>query len=229
MLMSVIAAFISSRDGVTASDGRKLGSIDLANGVPSKPYEVESDDFEKTFSLAGGKVIGAFCGLLEFGKRTIAEHIQEITRDSFSSGRTFMQIVDLVQQELTARLNQVDDGEVTRLCRNVDLLIVGGAQLTRKKMRIAGVRFCAKPDGVTTTRNVVSAPRYKQYYVYGEDLACRAAIRTFEADRSPDCSISFLRKMVKGAISAGIQNCGIKEPGGVRACGGKVFTTWTQY
>ena len=90
MLMSVIAALISKRDGVIASDGRKFGSTYLVNGLPSKPLKVESDDFDKTFSLAGGKIIGAFCGLLEFGERTIAEHIQEITRDSFTSERTFM-------------------------------------------------------------------------------------------------------------------------------------------
>ncbi|MFX1555031.1 MAG: hypothetical protein ACFFBV_13985 [Promethearchaeota archaeon] len=223
--MSVIAALISKRDGVTASDGRKFSSTHLVNGMASKPLKVESDDFDKTFSLAGGKVIGAFCGLLEFGERTIAEHIQEITRDSFSSGKTFMQIVELVEQELTVRLNQVDDGEVTRLCRNVDLLLVGGVHLTRHKMRIAGVRFCAKLDGVTTTRDVVSAAKANQYYVYGEDLARIAATKTFDSNRAPNKDVSFLTKLVKDAIEVGIRNCGIREPGGLRACGGRVFTT----
>jgi len=229
MLMSVIAALISTRDGVTASDGRRFSPKDLVNGMPSKPLKVESDDFDKTFSLAGGKVIGAFCGLLGFGKRTIAEHIQEITRDSFRSGMTFMEIVELVEQELTARLNQVDDEEVTRLCRNVDLLLVGGAQLTRNKMRIAGVRFCAKPDRVTPSRDVVSAPKANQYYVYGEDLARIAAAKTFEGNHVPGRDVSFLTRLVRHAIDVGIQNCGIKEPGGLRACGGRVFTARTWY
>lgn len=229
ILVSVIAALISTRNGVTASDGRRFSSTGSVNGIPSKPLRIESDEFDKTFSLAGGKVIGAFCGLLEFGERTIARHIQEITRDSFRGGMTFMEIIELVEQELEARLNQVDDREVGRLSRNVDLLLVGGAQLTQHKMRIAGVRFCAKSDGVTHTRDIVSATKANQYYLYGEDLACKAAARTFDGNRVPGRHVAFLTRLVTDAIDVGIRDCGIKEPSCFRACGGRVFTARTQY
>lgn len=229
--MSVIAALISTHNGVTASDGRRFGSIDYVNGIPSEPFEVESDDFDKTFSLAGGKVIGAFCGLLEFGERTIAEHMQEITRDSFGSGMAFMEIVELVERELTDRLNQLDDRKVTRLSRKVNLLLVGRAHLTQGKMRIAGIRFCAKSDGVTPARDVVSATRANQCYpiVYGEDLARKAAVRTFDDNRVRGRHVAFLTRLVRDAIDAGIRDCGTKEPGGFRACGGRVFTARTRY
>lgn len=227
--MSVIAALISTRDGAIASDGRRFSSVHFVNGVPSEPPSIASDDFNKTFSLAGGKVVGAFCGLLEFSGATVAEHVRDITDSSFSSGATFMHIVDLVEQQLTDRLNQVDDGEVILSCRNVDLLLVGGAQLTRNDMRVAGMRFCAKPDGVAPTRDVVSAATANRHYVYGEDLARAAAAKTFDDNHVPSRDPAFLMKLVSTAINAGIQNCGIKKPGGLRACGGKVFTARTWY
>ena len=227
--MSVIAALISSRNGVTASDGRRFSSTGSVDGISSKPLTIESDVFDKTFSLAGGKVIGAFCGLLEFGERTIAEHMQEITRDSFGNDRTFLEIVELVEQELEARLNQIDDREVGRLYRNVDLLLVGGARLTQHKMRIAGVRFCAKSDGVTHTRDIVSAAKANQYYLYGDDLACKAARRTFEGNLVPGRHIPFLTILVTDAVDVAIQHCGINEPSCFPACGGRVFTARTQY
>jgi len=228
--VSVIAALISTHNGVTASDGRRFGSTDYVNGIPSEPFKVESDDFDKTFSLAGGKVIGAFCGLLEFGERTIAEHIQEITRDSFGSGMTFMEIVELVERELTDRLNQVDDIEVGRLSRNLCLLLVGGAQLTQRKMRIAGIKFCAESDGITHTRDVVSATKEaNQYYVYGEDLALKATAKTFDDNPVLGRHVAFLTRLARDAIDVGIRNCGTKEPGGFHACGGSVFTARTRY
>ena len=227
--MSVIAALISTRDGAIASDGRRFNSVHLVNGVPVEPISVASDDFDKTFSLAGGKMVGAFCGLLEFSGSTIAEHIRDITDGSLPSGAKFMQIIDLVEQQLTARLNQVDDGEVIPSCRNVDLLLVGGTQLTRGDMRIAGMRFCAKPDGVVPTRDVVSAGKANRYYVYGEDLARAAATKIFDDNHVASKDPASLMKLVREAISAGIQNCGVKPHGTHRACGGRVFTARTWY
>ena len=227
--MSVIAALISTRDGTIASDGRRFNSVHLVNGVPTEPTSVASDDFDKTFSLADGKMVGAFCGLLEFSGATIAEHIRDITSGSFPSGAAFMQIVELVEQQLTARLNLVDDGEVIPPSRNVDLLLVGGAQLTRGDMKIVGIRFCAKPNGVAPTRDVVSAGKANRYYVYGEDLARAAAAKTFDDNHVASKDSPSLMKLVREAINAGIQNCGVKEHGAHRACGGQVFTAKTWY
>lgn len=61
--MSVIVAVVSGRDGVVASDGRRSSPAVLVDGRVEKPSIVESDEFDKTFALDCGKVIGAFCGL----------------------------------------------------------------------------------------------------------------------------------------------------------------------
>lgn len=227
--MSVIAAFISTRDGTVASDGRRFKSVVLVNGVPTEPPSITADDFDKTFSLGDGKVVGAFCGLLEFSGATVPEHIRDITEGSFSGGTTLLQIVDLIEQQLTNRLNQIDDGEVIPPCRNVDLLLVGGAQLSRGDVRIAGIRFCGQPDGVTPARDIVSADKANRYYVYGEDLARAAAARTFDNNHVASSDSGFLMKLVRQAINAGIQNCGVQKHGTHRACGGQIFSARTWY
>jgi hypothetical protein len=223
--MSVIAALISTRDGVTASDGRRFEAV-----VPPRPPSVESDDFDKTFSLAEGKVIGAFCGLLEFSGATVAEHIRDITASIVTKGTSFLEVVSLVQRELTARLNRVDDLEVMPAYRSVDLLLVGGVNLTRKDMRIAGVRFRATQDGVVADpSDVVSAGEGNRYYVYGEDLARAAAKKVFDDDHVASKASDQLLKLVSKAVDAGIQGCGVKAGGAHRACGGQIFTERTWY
>ena len=87
--MSVIVAMISNRDGAIASDGRLFGPARIENGQVTDPATVESDSFDKTFAIAGGKIVGAFCGLMSFSGRTVAEHVDEIVRPyTFPRGGT---------------------------------------------------------------------------------------------------------------------------------------------
>jgi hypothetical protein len=225
--MSVIAALISTRDGIVASDGRQFTSVCLVNDLPTEPPGIATDEFDKTFSLDGGKVVGAFCGLLQFSRATIAQHIRDITNGCFSNGTTFAQIVERVEQELTQRLNQIDDAEVIPSCRKVDLLLVGGVQFARRDMRIAAIRFCWLPVGLSPTKEIVSAGKANQYYVFGEDLACAAATKTFANNYAPNRDATFLIKLARQAVSAGIRNCAIQQHGIHPACGGRIFAIRT--
>jgi hypothetical protein len=60
--MSVIVALISERNGVVATDGRLFKPARFDHGRLTDPATIDSDAFDKTFVLAGGKVIGAFSG-----------------------------------------------------------------------------------------------------------------------------------------------------------------------
>jgi len=212
-----------------ASDGRRFHSVRLVNGVPTEAANISSDTFNKTFSLNGGNVVGAFCGLLKFSGATVAEHIVNITSDMFSGGTTFLSIVDAIEKYLRHRLTEIDNAEVIPPCRNVDLLLVGGASLTRAHMAITSIRFCPTVDGVTTKRDVVYADKEKRYYVYGDNQATAAVARVLDANHAPNRDANFLLKLARGAIESGIRNCGTHRHGMERACGGQVFTTRTWY
>jgi len=227
--MSIILALTSGRDGVVASDGRRFHSVHLVNGVPSEPASVSTDEFNKTFSLNGGNVVGAFCGLLEFSGATVAEHIADITSNMSSACGTFLSLVIRIEEQLRNRLNEIDTVEVIPSCRNVDLQLVGGACLTRADVRIAAVRFCAGDDGVTTSRELVSAGRANRYYTYGDDQAVAGASAVLNANRAPNKDAKFLLQLARRAIEFGIRNCGTHPHGTERACGGKTFTARTWY
>jgi len=227
--MSIILALMSARDGIVACDGRRFHSVHLVNGVASEPASVSTDTFNKTFSLNGGNVVGAFCGLLEFSGATVAEHISDITSDMFSGRTTFLSIVDRIEEQLRHRLNEIDSAEVIPPCRKVDLLLVGGASLTRADITIASIRFGAARDGVTTSRDVMLAGRANRHCAYGDDQAATAAAAALNANRASNKDATFLLKLARRAIKSGIRNCGTPPHGMARACGGQVFTARTRY
>jgi hypothetical protein len=227
--MSVIAALISTRDGIVASDGRQFASVYLINGIPIAPPNILSNNYDKTFSLGGRKVVGAFCGLLEFSGATVAEHIRDIADSAVSGGTSLIQIVDLIERELAGRLNRADPNEVIPTNRNIDLLLVGGLQLSRAQMRIVAIRFICLANGVTPSREILSADNRNRFYVFGEDLARTAASKSLYdihvAGRDP----KFLMEITREAINEGILKCGIKEHAVHHACGGNIFSLRTWY
>lgn len=224
--MSIVLALASGRHGVVASDGRRFGSVSFVEGVPSRPAGISTDEFNKTFSLNAGEVVGAFCGLLEFSGGTVAEHIADITSHVFSTGRAFQSLVLHIEEQLRNRLNQIDTNEVVPSSRNVDLLLVGGAL---SHVRIAAIRFRAGEDGVTTSRESVSAVRANHYWLYGDDHAVAAASVVLDADSAMSKDADFLLHLARRAIEIGIRDCGTYVYGTDRACGGKVFTARTRH
>ena len=109
--MSIIAALISSRDGVVASDGRKFSSADVhvesGQTTVSKPAQIESDDFDKTFELGDRKIVGACCGLVSFSGLTVGEHIVEIATPAIVEGAQFPLVVERIV-EGTKKQGRVD-------------------------------------------------------------------------------------------------------------------------
>ena len=198
--MSVIVALVSKLDGVAASDGRTFGSVHLVNGVAEGQAGVSSDEFDKTFSLDNGRVIGAYCGLMSFSGATVAEHIIHMVGTIPQVGMDFSSIVEQVKEGMTAMLNGIDDCEVIRSCRGIDLLLVAGRRLTRRRHAIASIRFLPVDGVVTTEVDLVEADSSQplRYYVYGEEQARPAAVKRLlphaETRLFPDCGHAVIGK-----------------------------------
>lgn len=228
--MSVIVARISSRDGVVASDGRRFGSARFENGKIVQPASVESDEFDKTFCLDGGTLIGAFAGLMSFSGKSIAQHIQEIFDQSGCAETEFAGVVTNLEKRMRSNLDQIAEQEVIFDCRKLDVLLAGGKSLTRRELRIAAVRFFPSNGTITSQTDIISADhRMIQYYLFGEDKARAAANRLLGANTAPTRDSKFLETLAIRAVEAGIRATGIHPYGCQPACGGKVFTKRTYY
>ena len=76
-IMSIILSMISQNGGVAYSDGRKHSSILIKEDETSDDKaRIESDNYNKTFVIQN-KLLGAFCGLLNFSNKNISEHISQ--------------------------------------------------------------------------------------------------------------------------------------------------------
>jgi hypothetical protein len=225
--MSVIVAVVTSRDGVVASDGRRLCSVHPERG---ERQTIESDSFDKTFVLSGGKIIGAYCGLLEFSGHTTSEHISEIVGASGITGARFESIVDEIAEKVSDRLSQVDEAEVALAHRKLNLLLVAGEHLTRSDLRIAPIEFHPGDRCVAVVKSKPIVPDQRVWYcIRGESNACAAAEKVFATNQAPFTHGSFLEDLVVRATRAGIRDAGPAPFGSDPACGGCLFRKRTRY
>jgi hypothetical protein len=222
--MSVIVALISTLDGVVASDGRIFGTARLEGGRVVTPALVESEAFDKTFVLAGGKLVGAFAGLMRFSGKTVAEHVAEAADALAVQESSLDAFVSHLASEISTRLEAVDANEVTPASRKLDMLLVAGAHFTRADMRIVSLSLRPQADRIVAETNTVWADRRRnQYYVHGEDRARAAAVMTLDSNRAPNRDVPFLKKLSLRAVQAGIAAAGVNPHGTERACGGQTF------
>src|SRR6266446_3627947 len=129
--MSIIAALISHRDGMVASDGRIFAPALLENGRVVRTATIESDTFDKTFAIGNGQVIGAFAGLVRFSGKTVADHILEIGTDSLNQRHDLGSLGDDLQRAIRMRLQLIDRDEVIFSERRLDVLLAAGEKLSR--------------------------------------------------------------------------------------------------
>jgi len=233
--MSVILALLSGRDAVVASDGREFRSarLDRVTGKVLQRAQVARGDFDKTFVLFGGKVVGAFSGLTRFSGKTVGEHIVEIVGEGRRTPRSLAAVGKAVKEELIARLSNVSPDEVLPDCRKVDVLLAGGAQLTRHHFQIARLRFAPSHGGlgVLCQDDFVGHRRgdTMRYAMFGDDKASAAGSRLAEANQSRKTDRKFMLDLATRAIEAGIAACGVHPSGDAPSCGGKVFLRQSWY
>ena len=228
--MSVIVALISGRDGVVASDGRYFKPAHFHNGVVKQPASIESNDFDKTFSLDGGKLIGAFSGLMLFSNKSVSEHVSDIASPLLSRPVDLPALTTEIEKQMTKELTSIDEKEVIFRCRQLDLLLVGDEKLSRSEMRIVSIRFYPEGHVITSKRDTNTADRKLRYVVRGDDKAAAAAARgVLDCNNAPNRDLAFLRKLATRAVQFGIRATGTHEHGSDQACGGTIFVQRTFY
>lgn len=218
--MSIIISMISPKGGVVCSDGRKHSSILIKEDETSDDKAIiESDNYNKTFIIQN-KLIGAYCGLLEFSNKNISEHISQILENKAQFN--YEEIVILIETELKNKLLQISVDEIRFKSRKIDLLLVG--RKGKKRMQISALRFLPDNDTILSSKEIVITDDGNRYYCFGDDDAQKSAVAVLNNNKARNTDISFLKKLSKNAINAGIIYSGYHPYSDEKSCGGNVFS-----
>jgi len=213
--MSLIVAVISREGGVVASDGRRFNSTDVnfETGKAIRPATIATDDFDKTFALDGGRIIGVACGLLEFSGQTIAQHLTSI-RETCSDGNEFTELIEEISIGMSARLREVDEAEVATKARLVDIIVAGRSKISRGNVTMASMRIKPSDQDI----------HIQERYCYGGDEEGKlGASRVLSRDYAGNRGTKALTQIAERAIKAGIVVSGAHQYGGGKTCGGGPF------
>ncbi len=222
--MTIIAALISRHDGAVASDGRLFGSAQLENGRPVQLAKIESDAFDKTFALGAGKVVGAFAGLMRFSGKTVGLHLTEVADESIGQGHNLLQLATHIRETIARRIEAIADSEVVFPERKLDLLLVGGQNLSSADMRIVSLRFFPRGDRIEAEENTVRAEATNRYYLHGSEQATAAAKKVFTTTAASSRSARSILNTAILAVKVGIKAAGTHKYGSDLDCGGQVFS-----
>ena len=221
--MSLILGLITHGDGIVASDGRLFGPAVLELGKVVKPALVESDEFDKTFSLGKGRLIGAYAGLMKFAGKNVAMHIEEIFEASARGETEFSRIIAKLVEGIESKLSKIDEQEVVFGCRKVDVLVIGRKSPRKRQLEIARLRFAPSDGTISHIVNIDSAGKVIRHCLFGDDDAQAAANRLLMSNRAPMRNAAFLENLAMRAMNAGIEYSGPQRYGSERACGEAIF------
>lgn len=215
--MSIIIGVVSRR-GIVGSDGRRFAPSQL----------IDRDDFDKTFSVDNDLIIGAFCGLVEFGGQTVGQHVQEIASVHLPLCASFEVFLDKIQEDFKSRLMNIDPLEVGMDHRNVDLILIGGRQLSVGDMGIGAIRFQSKNSQIEVTREILYPDGFLiRCKLFGDDSAQQGARVAFNINQSRATDIDHLDNLTRGALASACRRASTDHLNQAK-CGGRIFTRKTR-
>ena len=221
--MSLILALITSRDGIVASDGRRFGNAVFDKGTLVTPAPIESEEFDKTFSLDGGEVVGAFAGLMGFSGKDISQHVDESLQSLLAEKKDFLAIANELSDAIKSKLTNIDQQEVVFDCRKLDVLMVSGKWAPKGRLELAKLHFSPNNGAILSSSEVISPGGQPWHSLYGDDHATAAAHRLLSSNRARNKDAFFLRTLALRAMNVGVNACGAQPYGPEPACGGKFF------
>jgi hypothetical protein len=114
--------------------------------------------------------------------------------------------------------------------RKVDLILVGGRQLSRLDICIFALRFFPSNGRIQSNKEEVFPDKHcNKYYLFGDDLAQNNAKKVFDNNTNTSRAAKFLQDLIRESLNAGIKSAGMHVNGQDLTCGGKIFTKRTWY
>jgi hypothetical protein len=176
--MSIITGFVSKNCGLVASDGRIMTPLEFQNGVPINQRQIADDHFNKTFSIDGGYIIGAWAGLMKFGDKKISEHLEEILENDCQEIDLMDETINTLIRELQIRLNNIPAGDIRFEFRKVDLIFIASPSGSSNDLQIYTAKISPNlfNNALLIERKILKPDKKKDLHwqTFGDDAAQNA-------------------------------------------------------
>ena len=224
--MSIIIGIISETCALVASDGRIFSGATFVNGIRTNDAIISNEEFDKTFKLNDGRIIGCVSGLMKFQDKTIEEHLQEIINNNTDSSNL---LIDVITKSLKVKIENISSIEVGFSFRKIDLILIMNSDIgALNDLKLYAIRI--KPNSINNAiefEKVDLVPQLGQvtWQLFG-DTEAQKIIVSFLNDQIKQLKLideKPLRSLLYKAIRLGIKYSLSHPDGYEQSCGGKVF------
>jgi len=229
-VMSIIIGLIRDNFGLVASDGRIFPPVDYENGKPKALVMPRDDNSDKTFSLNEGKVIGAYCGNMEFLGKSISEHLTEIYATECNGTTLWSERLSNLYLHLKTRLES-PDCEILFQFRGLNLILISSETGKSKDLKIYWAAFKPVNNKIIIDQNILpsSAKITGTYYwkIFGDDNSQPFVNKyLYESTKLPSPFVTkrLLESKLRNSISTGIEHSLPPVFSTEKSCGGTTFT-----
>lgn len=227
--MTIIIGFVTKSSAVVASDGRISSGAYYEGKFLQRKSEVKSDEFDKTFSLKNGKLIGAVSGTMSFQGKKTSDHIASLVEEYDSVQYSLQELAEYVCEGIKTGLLKVSDDEILFRFRSIDLILIGSKSDSDSTYEIKSCRIKPNDTNTSIDYNIDTKDPVKDnlthWQIFGDDTS-QAIVNTFLQNEIGLLKVhnkKNLRSISYKAISLGIKNSTISKSGDHQTCGGKVF------
>ncbi|WP_026968205.1 hypothetical protein [Algoriphagus terrigena] len=227
--MTIIVGIVTKSSAVVASDGRISSGAVYEGEIQKSKSSVQSDEFDKTFSLKNGKLIGAISGTMRFQHKSTIEHIESLVQENSLIPYSLDELAKCICAGLKSGLLEVSNEEVLFRFRSIDLILIGPKShfdLTyqMKSCRIKPNEASASIDYTIDTVDPVKDD-HAHWQLFGDDNS-QSMVNAFlkrEVGLLTKRDEKTLRSISYKAIRHGIKYSTVSKSGDHQTCGGKVY------
>lgn len=219
--MTVILASVSNNGYATSSDGRIIFA-----------GRVVSESTNKTFSLYGGKIRGAYAGMMSFGRDTIygAKETRDFIADISKKicPHSIEEYAEFLKSELLVIIQSLSVNEWSVEERRLVIFLTGGKALSDKDYVIYEIIFepnDQKTNVIAIIKNHGSGNNeFHKLCNSGSSEAFNAALNFLDNYKSkPDLSVEEMIILHDDALTKAIDAAEVNKKETPSSCGGKHF------
>jgi hypothetical protein len=210
---------------LVASDGRLHSGAYYENGTIISNSKVIQDQYDKTFELVNGRLIGCVAGTMEFDGKKVGQHLLELLIDMRKNESIVFDLCD----GLKNKLEEVRSDEIAYCFRKVDLMLIHSVTGAKKDLKIYAIRFSPKNDLSSIEYEIKEVypeiEGHVAWQLFGDDLSQKAVDCYLhnELKKMVEVTEQGLRSLMYKAVRLGIKESGVFSQGVDKSCGGKVF------
>lgn len=228
--MSLIIGAITKNFGIIASDGRQFGCAKFKNDQLMEKAIIVNNEFNKTFSLLNGKIIGASAGTTSFEQKNISGHLEEIINEIDKKFFDLDEFIDAIMESFRIKLKNIRNTEILFKHRKIDMILIWK---DKHEFFMHDIRFFSndacndiicQPKKISPFHDRLTNNKFS-YQLFGDDEAQKEATSVIKAwsNTLNTANKNLFKFYVEKALNAGIKKAAKHPFGDEQSCGGKIF------